>query len=53
MAKRRSPFDGPDHDPRTDVPDTGDEIDPVADDPVPPEVTDRADPSFVDPAEVQ
>lgn len=47
------PFKGPDHDPRTEVPDTGDVVDPDAEDPVPAEVTDPSDPSFVDPAEVE
>jgi hypothetical protein len=46
-------FTGPDHDPRTGIPDTGDVIGPDADDPDPPEVVDPADPSFVDPAEVE
>jgi hypothetical protein len=46
-------FEGPDHDPRTDVDDTGDVVDPSADDPAPAEITDPADPSFVDPAEVE
>lgn len=53
MARKKNVFEGPDHDPRTDVPDTGDVIDPDADDPDPDEVTDPADPSFVDPAAVQ
>lgn len=46
-------FTGPDHDPRIGVPDTGDVIGPDAADPDPAEVTDPADPSFVDPAEVE
>jgi hypothetical protein len=48
-----SEFEGPDHDPRTGVMDTGDVVDPDADDPDPPEITDPSDPSFVDPAEVE
>lgn len=46
-------FEGPDHAPRTEVDDTGDVVDPDADDPDPAEITDPADPSFVDPAEVE
>jgi hypothetical protein len=46
-------FEGPDHDPRTEVDDTGDVVDPDADDPAPAEITDPADPSFVDPTEVE
>jgi hypothetical protein len=46
-------FEGPDHNPRTEIADTGDVIDPDADDPTPAEITDPADPSFVDPAEVE
>lgn len=36
--------------PQLDIPDTTDVIDPLADDPVPEEITDREDPSWVDPA---
>lgn len=46
-------FTGPDHDPQVEIDDTGDLVDPDADDPVPGEITDPADPSFVDPAEVE
>jgi hypothetical protein len=46
-------FEGPDHAPRTEVADTGDVVDPDADDPEPAETTDPSDPSFVDPAEVE
>ena len=46
-------FEGPDHDPQTEVVDTGDVVDPDADDPEPGEITDPADPSFVDPADVE
>jgi hypothetical protein len=46
-------FEGPDHAPQTEVADTGDFVDPDADDPEPAEITDPADPSFVDPAEVE
>jgi hypothetical protein len=46
-------FVGPDHDPQTEIADTGDMIDPDADDPEPAEITDPSDPSFVDPAEVE
>jgi hypothetical protein len=46
-------FEGPDHDPHTGIDDTGDVVDPDADDPTPLEVLDPRDPSFVDPAEVE
>lgn len=45
--------EGPDHDPQTGVPDTGDVVDPHADDPEPAEITEPSDPSFVDPEEVE
>lgn len=39
--------DGPEHSPWAFVPDVGDLVDPAADDPIPVEVTDRGDPSWV------
>ncbi len=46
-------FTGPDDDPQVGVLDTGDQVDPGAEDPDPPEVGDPRDPSFVVPAEVE